>query len=269
MTVARILILGGTSEGFAIARILGADARFDTISSLAGRTPAPKQPVGKIRRGGFGGVTGLNDYLTANAISIVIDATHPFAHQISRNATFAARRASIPIVHVWRDGWSRCRGDCWHEVDTIEQAADAIPSSARGIFLTTGKTSLGAFANRHDVHFLARIVAPISTDDGILRLPRNLQLICDRGPFRYDDERELLLAHEVSCIVTKNSGGEAARAKLDAARDLGLPVIMVRRPPPPDGPTVATADGALAWLERQLPHETTAEASDLSSMPDG
>jgi len=248
MARARILVLGGTGEGFRLAERLAVIPGTDVISSLAGRTPAPKVPVGAVRRGGFGGPDGLTVYLTTERIAAVIDATHPFASRMSRNAALACAAADIPIVHVWRPGWSRAAGDDWREVETITDAAAAIPGDAGLTFLTTGKTQLWAFAGHDDVPFLARVVSPIPSRDRERGLPAQLSFIYDRGPFDLDAERLLLTERGVKLIVTKNSGGDAAYAKLIAARELAIPVIMVRRPDAPDGTCVADADAALAWL---------------------
>lgn len=250
--LARVLILGGTSEGFTIARALSTTGQFDVVTSMAGRTPAPKQPAGKVRRGGFGGVAGLSSYLTRNNIAAVVDATHPFAHQISQNATQAGQACDVPVVHIHREGWQQRDGDKWIEVGSSAEAATTIPANARGVFLTTGKTTLKDFAERRDVHFLARIVAPILKCDDVGLLPRHISFIHKRGPFDVARERGLLIDRRVSLVVSKNSGGSGAQAKLDAARELGLSVIMIQRPPPPTGLIVANATEALDWLHRTL-----------------
>lgn len=248
MSHRRILILGGTGEGFALAAELAGREGLEVISSMAGRTPAPKVPVGAVRRGGFGGVAGLDAYLRENRISAVIDATHPFADKISRNAALACKAADVPCVHLWRPSWERQVGDDWREVASVADAADVIPAGARGVFLTTGKTELAPFAHRDDVEFIARMVAPLSDEEGLLPRPQKLSFVFDRGPFDLDAERALLREHAILLIVTKNSGGSAAYAKLEAARGLQIPVIMVRRPAAPTGELVSTVEEALDWF---------------------
>lgn len=255
MTRPRILILGGSGEGFSLADKLSRDSKFEIISSLAGRTPAPKVPQGAVRRGGFGGVGGLEQFLISEKIAAVIDATHPFAEQISENAHQASKAAAVPCIHIWREPWVEVDGDNWTSVDTVEAASETIPEGAKGVFLTTGKTELGAFAGRDDVEFIARIVAPLSADEDLLPKPSKLTFIYDKGPFGLANEVALLKRYEIEWIVTKNSGGSAAYAKLEAARTLGLPVIIVRRPGRPEGLTVETVDEAVRWLQTLALHE--------------
>ncbi|MGI9408344.1 MAG: cobalt-precorrin-6A reductase [Hyphomicrobiaceae bacterium] len=244
----RILILGGTGEGFSLAERLHPVPGIDVISSMAGRTDAPKTPLGRVRRGGFGGPDGLSAYLKAERIAAMIDATHPFASGISKNAASAAAKTGTPVVHIRRPGWKKTAEDRWDEVATVRDAAAAIPAGTGLTFLTTGKMQLHRFAKRHDVPFLARTVGPISTRDKARGLPPQLSFVYDRGPFDLEAERRLLIDHDVKLMVTKNSGGDAAYAKLIAARELGIPVIMVRRPDAPDGICVADADEAMVWL---------------------
>lgn len=252
MTRARILILGGTGEGFCLATRLHAAAGIDVVTSMAGRTPAPKVPCGGLRRGGFGGPKGLADYLGRERISAVIDATHPFASRMSQNAALAGNATGIPMIHIWRDGWVRQAEDDWCEVDTIEAAAEALPAHAGTTFLTTGKTQLHCFSARDDVAFLARTVAPVSAVGNIGSLPVNLSFVFDKGPFDLESERKLLAEYDVRWIVSKNSGGDAAYAKILAARERCIPVIMVKRPDAPQGLCVANADAALNWLDVTL-----------------
>ncbi|MGI9384263.1 MAG: cobalt-precorrin-6A reductase [Methyloligellaceae bacterium] len=244
----RVLILGGSSEGFVLAERLADEPGVHVISSLAGRTKTRRRPVGEMRLGGFGGADGLKAYLGAEKIAAVIDATHPFARNMTHNAAEAAAAAAVPIVHCWRPEWRRGARDRWIEVDSMVDAAAAIPPGATPAFLTTGRTDLAAFTGRTDLRFLARVIEPIRPEGPDEIWPGELEFIYARGPFRYDEERALLESRNVRCIVTKNSGGAAARAKLDAARDLDLPVVVVRRPPKPAGTHVATAEEAVDWL---------------------
>lgn len=247
----RILILGGTGEGFALAERLAQCSDLEAISSLAGRTAAPRRPLGEYRTGGFGGVAGLRQYLIQNRIFAVLDATHPFANHISANAQHAAREAGIAICHIWREPWAPGDGDNWRQVATIEEAARSLPANATRVLLTIGSSELAAFSGRDDLEFVARLVAPMAPPPGEL-WPKSLEFVYDRGPFSLANEIQLMRAHEISHMVTKNSGGEAARAKLDAARELSVGVTMVRRPPPPTGILVPSVERALDWLDSQL-----------------
>ena len=219
----RLLILGGTAEGRALAA--AAEARFGpslaVISALAGITRAPLLPAGQVRIGGFGGVEGLAAYLREEGIGLLIDATHPFATRISAQA---------------------------RDVATVEDAVAAIPAEARRVFLTVGARALAPFAGRPELWFLVRLVDPPATP---IPLPRH-RLICARGPFAEADERALLAARRIDCLVTRASGGAATAGKLAAARALALPVVMVQRPPPPPGEQANSVEDALAWIARRL-----------------
>ena len=246
----RLLILGGTAEGRALAA--AAEGRFGpsltVISALAGRTRAPLLPAGVVRIGGFGGAEGLASYLKEERIDLLIDATHPFATRISAQAREAAREAGATRLVIVRPPWRPLPGDRWTDVDTVEEAATAIPAEARRVFLTVGVRSLAPFAGRPNLWFLVRLV-----DEPAEPIPlARHQLICARGPFTEDDERALLEAHGIDCLVTRASGGDATVAKLAAARALGLPVVMVRRPPPPPGLCASSIEDALAWIAQHL-----------------
>ena len=246
----RLLILGGTAEGRALAT--AAEARFGpaltVISALAGRTRAPLLPAGEVRIGGFGGAEGLAAYLRDERIGLLVDATHPFATQISAQACAAAAQAGTRRLALVRPPWRREPSDRWIEVDTVDDAAAAIPDGADRVFLTVGVRSLSPFAGRRECWFLVRLV-----DEPAEAIPlARHRLICARGPFTEADERALLEEHRIDCLVTRASGGEATVAKLAAARALGLPVVMVRRPPPPPGAQAASVDDALAWIAERL-----------------
>jgi precorrin-6A/cobalt-precorrin-6A reductase len=236
----RLLLLGGTAEARALASRLHPDVQV--ISSLAGRVPDPALPVGEVRVGGFGGADGLQRWLAESGVDAVVDATHPFAATITANAATACRALSLPHVALVRPAWPR--GDAIVvESDTAAAKTVAANGYSR-VFLTTGRTGVGAFA-RVDAWFLIRAVTP--PDGGTL--PPRHHLLLSRGPYRYDDELELLREHHIDALVTKNSGGDMTRAKLDAADALGVPVIMVDRPPLPQGvTTVRTVDDAAAWV---------------------
>lgn len=237
-----IAILGGTGEARELAAEL--DGRLGTrvISTLAGRVQRPRMPAGETRVGGFGGPQGLADWLVAERVTAVVDATHPFAERISASAAKAARYAGIPLVLLRRPGWSPGPGDDWHWADSLPEAAAMIPGLGRRVFLTTGRQGLAAFA-RSDRWFLIRCVDPPG-----LPLPARKELILARGPYTVDGERTLMTTHEIDLLVTKDSGGDQTAAKLTVARDLGIPVIVVRRPALPDVPVVASVDEALSWL---------------------
>ena len=246
----RLLILGGTAEGRALAA--AAAARFGpaltVISALAGRTRAPVLPAGEVRIGGFGGAEGLAAYLRGEGIGLLVDATHPFATQISAQACAAAQQAGTRRLALVRPPWREAAGDRWIEVETVEAAAAAIPAGAERVFLTVGVRSLSPFAGRRDCWFLVRLV-----DEPAEAIPlARHRLICARGPFAEADERALLAEHRIDCLVTRASGGDATVAKLAAARTLGLPVVMVQRPPPPPGAQATSVEDAVAWIAERL-----------------
>jgi precorrin-6A/cobalt-precorrin-6A reductase len=223
-----------------LAQACAAIRELEVITSLAGRTLAPATPPGEVRIGGFGGVDGLERYLRAQAIDRLVDASHPFAVRIGHNAEQACRAAGVPRLRLRRPPWQRRPGDRWTEVDSLAEAARRLPQRAR-VFLSVGQSDLDAFAGLEQ-WFLVRTIEPAE------RCLANARWLAARGPFRLEDELALLRAHAIEVVVTKASGGEATYAKLAAARQLGLPVIMVCRPPPPEGPLVDSVAAALAWL---------------------
>ncbi|WP_404783624.1 cobalt-precorrin-6A reductase [Altericista sp. CCNU0014] len=240
----RALILGGTGDAVRLAAKLAAFPTVEIVSSLAGRTQQPALPAGAIRSGGFGGADGLADYLSEHKIDVLIDATHPFAAQISWNASLAAAKTGVRYLRLDRPAWQPDLGDRWIEVETIEDAARAIPPEAKRVFLTIGRQQLAPFASLARVWFLMRAIDPPAAD---LPLP-NGTLLLERGPFSLERERQLLRDYQIDAMVSKNSGGAATYPKLVAARELALPVVMVRRPAMPSGDTVADGEGAIAWL---------------------
>ncbi|WP_417411416.1 cobalt-precorrin-6A reductase [Hoeflea sp.] len=220
-----ILIIGGTREAADLAReLIAAKPEARIITSLAGRTKEPAPLAGEVRTGGFGGIEGLARYIEDNAVTRLIDATHPFARQISANAIEAAKIAGVPLDIRTRKPWEEQRGDNWIEVDTLEAARDAIPPRAR-VLLALGSQYIGLFASRDDVHFVVRM---IDKPDEPLALPDHA-LVLGRPGDTAAAETMLLIAHSISHIVCRNSGGRAAYAKIEAARELGLPVIMIGR----------------------------------------
>ena len=246
MKQTKLLILGGSGEAAALARALDGDARYDVTLSLAGRTSEPVKLPGTIRTGGFGGAEGLSRTLHDEKFDAVIDATHPFADQIKANAIEAARLTGVPLLAIRRPSWTPVDGDNWILVEDLEGAAVALGETAKRVFLTTGRDELRPFAKASQHFYLLRSVEAPAWDE----LPAHVELITARGPFRLVDELALLKQHAIDIVVTKNSGGEATYAKLAAARALGLPVVMVRRPMLPEAPSVEIVVEALQWLEQ-------------------
>ncbi len=216
--------------------------------SLAGRTAAPAALPVPVRSGGFGGVAGLADYLTAERIGALIDATHPYAAVISANAAQAARLANVPLLAFRRPAWARREGDRWTEVADVNAAVGALGEKPRRVFLALGRKEVAPFAQAPQHHYLVRSVDPI---DPPLAVP-HADYIRARGPFGEDDERALLTAHGIDVIVSKNSGGSATYGKIAAARALGIDVIVLRRPELPEAPSAEAVDAALAWLDHAL-----------------
>jgi precorrin-6A/cobalt-precorrin-6A reductase len=241
----KLLILGGSGEAAALARTLYGDARYDVTLSLAGRTSEPVKLLATIT-GGFGGAEGLARTLMDEKFDVAIDATHPFADQMKANAIAAARMAGVPLLAIRRLPWTPIEGDNWIAVESIEEAAMALGQTARHVFLTTGRDELRPFVKASQHFYLLRSVETPAPGE----LPAHVELIKARGPFRLEDELALLKQHAIDIIVTKNSGGDATYAKLEAARALGLPVIMVRRPILPETRSVETVAAALDWLEK-------------------
>jgi precorrin-6A/cobalt-precorrin-6A reductase len=236
-----ILLLGGTAEARALAAALD-DAGVAVVSSLAGRVANPRLPRGGVRVGGFGGPEALARWLADHGVRAVVDATHPFAERISASAAQACPAAGVPLLRLERQGWTERPGDRWHRVADLPAAAALLPSLGRRILLTTGRQGLAAFASVAGVWFLIRCVDPPT-----VALPAEHELVLDRGPYTLAGELELVDRHRIEVVVAKDSGGAATEAKLDAARERGLPVVLVERPPRPATPSVATVDGAVGW----------------------
>lgn len=245
-----ILLLGGTGEANLLASAL--IARFgDTIAlttSLAGRTSEPAPVAGSVRTGGFGGIDGLKNYLRDTATALVIDATHPFAAQISRHAVVAAGALSLPLLRLERPAWHPQPGDRWIEVADMAEAAAALTPLARRIWLTTGTTDLSAFFEMADAWFLIRT---ITLPSGPLPLAR-YEILQARGPFDVTGERDLIDRYQIDALVTKASGGGATEAKLIAAREAGIPVIMIARPILPPAGTARDTDAAVDWVAQAI-----------------
>jgi precorrin-6A/cobalt-precorrin-6A reductase len=238
----RVLVLGGTSEASQLALAL-AEAGVDAVFSYAGRTDAPLPQPLPLRIGGFGGVEGLANWLRAEAITHVVDATHPFAAGISKNAVAAAAATGLPLIALERPPWQPQPGDDWTFVADYAAAAAALPRTPARVFLAIGRQNLAPFASRPQHHYLLRLVDPP------VNLPlQGADVVLARGPFTQEGDRALMRRHQITHLVAKNSGGSGAEAKLLAARDLHLPVILIDRPALPPRRVVGTVAEVMAFL---------------------
>lgn len=244
----RLLILGGTGDAVQLAAQAVNLPQLEVISTLAGRTTSPAPVASTVRIGGFGGKAGLAEYLREMNIDLLIDATHPFAAQISENAAQAANELGIPWLMLMRPAWEKLPADDWIEVESIEGAVTAIPATAERIFLTIGRQQLAPFASLTDRWFLMRSIDPPAPD---IILPPG-KLLLDRGPFNIAQERQLLQDYQIQSIVSKNSGGDATYAKIIAAREMSIPIVMVQRPIAPAGDKVVDVSSAIDWLRDRL-----------------
>ena len=252
--MARVLILGGTTEAADLARRVTENLSpgVEVTTSLAGRLkPQPGLPghrrpgtAGTIRVGGFGGAGGLAEFIRREAMDVLIDATHPFAAAISAHARQACGRTATPRLILMRPPWRPTPGDRWIMAPDLDAAARRLPPSARRVFLTTGLGGIEAFAAVEGVHFLVRAIQ--APPDPLPLL--DYTLIPGRPPYALAGETAIMEEHAIDALVTKESGGGATKAKLTAARMRGIPVIMIARPPAEPGPRVETADEALAWI---------------------
>lgn len=242
----RVLLLGGTTEASRLAALLAGRPEVEAVLSLAGRTQHPAASPLPVRIGGFGGVEGMVTHLREGGFAAVIDATHPFAARISAHAAAACSRLALPRAVCTRPPWRPEAGDRWTLVPDIAAAVPAIGAEASRVFLTTGRLELAAFraAPQHD--YLIRTIDP--PDEAIL--PPRHRLVLARGPFLPEVETALMREAGTEVLVTKNSGGAASAGKIEAARRLGLRVVMVERPPAPGGEVLAGPDAAPAWLAR-------------------
>jgi precorrin-6A/cobalt-precorrin-6A reductase len=245
----RLLILGGTTEASALARQLAGRSGIAPVLSLAGRTAAPVAPPVPYRVGGFGGVAGLETYLRAERIDAGVDAPHPFAARISAHAAQACASLRVPLVVLTRPPWVSVEGDRWSEVADAPAAVAVLGPVPRRVFLTVGRLSLPAFAAAPWHDYLVRTIDPPDPAEG---LPPH-RLLLARGPFSVEDECALLERERIDTVVSKNSGGAATYAKIEAARRLRLPVIMIARPAMPAVRVVADVDAVLAWIEAHRP----------------
>jgi precorrin-6A/cobalt-precorrin-6A reductase len=242
-SVMRALILGGTGDANQLADAL-IRAKIDAVYSYAGRTKIPLPHALPTRIGGFGGAEGLADFIRCEKITHVIDATHPFAAEMSRHAVTACAAANIPLIALERAPWARAAGDTWIEAADIDAAVAVLPDQPSRIFLAIGRQHIAPFAAKPQHAYLLRFV---DAPDGALPLP-DTEIIVSRGPFTLGGELALMRSRRIEWIVARNSGGAGARAKIDAARELGLPVIMIARPELPDRPRADSIDEVMAWL---------------------
>jgi precorrin-6A/cobalt-precorrin-6A reductase len=254
----RVLILGGTGEAAELTTKIEQIPGVEAIASFAGRTEqinrvslknsvAPNPPVAT-RIGGFGGVNGLIDYLRSQQINFIIDATHPFAAQISFNAAQAADECGIPRLMLVRPAWEQQPGDLWISVASHQAAANILPGLADRIFLSIGRQEIASYAHLKYLWFLMRMISPPAAD---MPVPTG-KIILEQGPFSLAQERSLFLEEQIGAIVSKNSGGDATYSKIIAARELGIPVVMVQRPSRPDGTQVSDIAAVLNWVQKQL-----------------
>jgi precorrin-6A/cobalt-precorrin-6A reductase len=240
----KLLILGGTSVGRRLAERLQHDARFAALLSFAGRTSSLHTPSLPHRVGGFGGVAGLVAFLQREGFTALIDATHPFAAQMSHHAARAAEQSGLALLRIEPKAWSEQASDRWTRVPDMEAAARALGDAPMRVFLTVGRLEVHAFARAAQHYYLVRAIDPFEPG-----LPR-ARVITARGPFLQVDEEALLRREAIDLIVSKNAGTPATYAKIEAARALSLPVIMVDRPRVPDVRQVEDIEEALAWLEQ-------------------
>ncbi|PTX56073.1 precorrin-6A/cobalt-precorrin-6A reductase [Litoreibacter ponti] len=243
----KILLLAGTGEARDVARGLVARGH-QVIASLAGATRAPKDLGCETRFGGFGGDAGFEAWLDRNPVDLVIDATHPFAHRITdRTARICAARG-LGYAQLLRPAWEQRDGDRWTFIDHASEASDHISPGAR-VFLATGRQTLEQFAGLSQSYLICRQIDP---PDGPFPFP-NGEFLIGRPPFSVVDEVALFQRLKIDWLVVKNAGGEMSRSKLDAAREIGLRVLMLNRPAMPDAPKVDTVDALLEWVDAYHP----------------
>ncbi len=240
----RVLILGGSGEAAALAWALAEVAGVAATVSLAGVTRNPVPLPIPTRSGGFGGVEGLITHLRTECVTHLVDATHPFAAQISAHAVAAAESVGVPLLRLSRPPWAPEAGDHWIEVADAAGAAGALPAVAARVFLAIGRRDLAPFSVRPDIQFLVRMIEPPANGLPLL----SHRLVLARGPFEIDAERDLFRRLRVEVVVAKNAGGTGARAKLAAARALSLPVVMIRRPALPPAPEATRVEQVVAWI---------------------
>jgi precorrin-6A/cobalt-precorrin-6A reductase len=247
----RVLLLGGTAEAADLAERLAGRDDLRLTTTLAGVTRAPRRLPGEVVVGGFGGAARLRRHLVADGVDAVIDATHPYAARMARNARRAALTARVPRLKLWRPAWAAADGDRWTPAADVAEASGLAARHGRRPLVTLGGRGLAGFDFTPFAHAFVRAIEPPPA------LPANAEWLEARGPFAAADERRLFAERGIDVVVTKNAGGEGARAKLTAARELGLPVVMIRRPPPPAGPMASSVDAAVGWLDQVLASRQT------------
>jgi precorrin-6A/cobalt-precorrin-6A reductase len=244
-----VLILGGTTEASLLARRIAVDPRLAPVLSLAGRTTNSRpQPI-PTRTGGFGGIEGLVRFLRDQIIDAVVDATHPYADQMSAHAVAACRETGVPLASLVRPAWQHHADDQWTVVADSHAAVHALGEQPRRVFLSLGRQELHVFATAPQHHYLARLIEPPEQ----ATLPPDLRLLRARGPFDRGSEERLLRDERIDVLVSKNAGGAATYAKIEAARTLRLPVVMIARPHKPAGAAMADIDDCIDWLHGLTP----------------
>lgn len=245
----RLLILGGTGEAAALAAqaVAGFSNRLEVITSLAGRVKPERELPGQVRVGGFGGGNGLADFIKSQKIDLLIDATHPFAATISANAHDACLTCMTPRLRLERPPWNVPGGAKLLYAADMTEAADIISRLAQSVLVTTGQKNLDAFADCRDIHFVIRVIEAPSNPPPI----RNHKFISGRPPHRLEDERALMSAYNIDCLLAKDSGGNATMAKITAAIERDALIILLERPLPEPGERVDSVEGAISWLEKR------------------
>lgn len=242
----RVLILGGTEDARSLAELLDAETDCEVITSLAGRTSQPAEQAGTVRVGGFGGADPLQSYLSENEVDLVIDATHPYAAQISANAARASVGAGVPLFRLERPAWAPLDADTWIHVKTAEEAAAALPAGARAL-VTVGTGGLAPFLERLDIQVTARVIERPAEPP----MPPHRVMVA-RPPFALEDELLLMRTEHITHLVSKNAGGKKMAPKIAAARELKIPVVMIDRPRLPEIETARNLNHALAIMGRLL-----------------
>ncbi len=242
----RMLILGGTAEARLLAARLEEDMRFSPLTSLAGVTRKPSKIAGEVRIGGFGGVEGLREFASREHMTLLVDATHPFAVQISAHAAQAGAQAGIPVLRLERPPWDRRAGDDWREVADIDEAVRIIPQGAH-VLVTVGRQEVAPFLERDDIYVVARMIEP-----PVVQVLDHAELLLARPPFTLKQEKALMEEKRITVLVAKNSGGDATFAKIEAARELGLPVIMIARPEKSSLTTASGVDEMMVLIEQHF-----------------
>ncbi len=236
----RLLLLGGTREAREIATALAGEAGITVVTSLAGRTRTPLRPPGALRVGGFGGIDGLVAWLREAEIDFVLDATHPFARRISAHVREACRRLRLPHLRLERPPWRAEEGDRWLEMPDLDAALTVLPRFGRRVFVNLGRQEVARLATCPECRFLLRVVEPLP------ELPGNVEMVAGRPPYTVAGDRALLARCGIQALLVRNSGGQGAYPKLVAARQLGLPVVMIARPAPLAGDHLVSAEAAIA-----------------------